>query len=60
MIWNGNRNLKKRLDDGNGDNSRQFYLYKKERSKSKPGIGPLKKSKMRNCGGGPGNGGVIE
>jgi len=45
MIRNAKRNFEKRLADGNGGNTRPFYSYIKQRTKSKPGIGPLKNDK---------------
>ncbi len=45
LIRNANRNFEKRLAGGNGGNSRPFYAYIKQRTKSKPGIGPLKNEK---------------
>jgi hypothetical protein len=46
MIRNAKQNFEKRLADGNGGNTRPFYSYIKQRTKSKPGIDPLKNQKM--------------
>ena len=45
MIRNAKRSFEKRLAGENGGNSRPFYSYIKQRTKSKPGIGPLKNEK---------------
>jgi hypothetical protein len=45
MIRNAKRNFEKRLAVGNGGNSRPFYAYIKRKTKSRPGIGPLKNKK---------------
>jgi hypothetical protein len=45
MIRNAKRNFEKRLAGGNGGNSRPFYAYIKRKTKSRPGIGPLKNEK---------------
>jgi len=42
LIRNAKRSFEKRLANGNGGNSRPFYAYVKQRTKSRPGIGPLK------------------
>jgi hypothetical protein len=45
MIRNAKRNFEKRLAGGNGGNRRPFYAYIKRKTKSRPGIGPLKNKK---------------
>jgi len=45
MIRNAKRNFEKRLAGDNGGNSRPFYAYIKRKTKSRPGIGPLKNEK---------------
>jgi hypothetical protein len=45
MIPNAKRSFEKRLAGENGGDSRPFYSYIKQRTKSKPGIGPLKNEK---------------
>ncbi len=42
LIRNAKRSFEKRLANGNGGNSRPFYAYVNQRTKSRPGIGPLK------------------
>jgi hypothetical protein len=45
MIRNAKRNFEKRLAGNNGGNNRPFYAYIKRKTKSRPGIGPLKNEK---------------
>jgi hypothetical protein len=45
MNRNTKRNFEKRLADENGGNSQPFYSNIQQRTKSKPGIGPLKNEK---------------
>jgi hypothetical protein len=45
MIRNAKRNFEKRLAGDNGGNSRPLYAYIKRKTKSRPGIGPLKNEK---------------
>jgi hypothetical protein len=42
LIRNAKRNFEKRLACQNGGNSRPFYAYIKQRTKTRPSIGPLK------------------
>jgi hypothetical protein len=42
LIRNAKRNFEKKLAYENGGNSRPFFAYIKKKTKSKPGIGPLK------------------
>jgi len=45
LVRNAKRNFEKRLACGNGGNSRPFYAYIKQRTKTRLGIGPLKNDK---------------
>jgi hypothetical protein len=45
LIRNAKRNYEKRLATGNGGNNRSFYSYVKQRTKSRPSIGPLRNLK---------------
>jgi hypothetical protein len=45
LIRNAKRNYEKRLATGNGGNNRSFYSYVKQRTKSRPSIGPLRNEK---------------
>ena len=42
LIRNAKRKFEKKLASGNGGNSRPFFAYVKQRTKSRPSIGPLK------------------
>ena len=42
LIRNAKRKFEKKLASGNGGNSRPFFSYVKQRTKSRPSIGPLK------------------
>ena len=42
MIRNAKRKFKKKLADGNGGNKRPFFAYVKQKTRSRPSIGPLK------------------
>ena len=42
LIRNAKRKFEKKLESGNGGNSRPFFSYVKQRTKSRPYIGPLK------------------
>ena len=41
MIRNAKRRFEKRLASGNGGNNRPFFSYVKQKTKSRPSIGPL-------------------
>ncbi len=45
MIRNAKRNFEKRLAGENGNISCPFYAYIERKTKSRPGIGPLKNEK---------------
>ena len=45
LIRNAKRNFEKRLSNGNGGNNRPFYSYIKQKTKSRPSIGPLRNEK---------------
>jgi len=45
MIRNAKRNFEKKLARENGGNSKPFYAYVKNKTKSRPAIGPLKNEK---------------
>jgi hypothetical protein len=45
MIRNTKRNFEKKLARENGGNSKPFYAYVKNKTKSRPAIGPLKNEK---------------
>ncbi len=45
LIKNAKRSYEKRLANGNGGNIRSFYAYVKQRTKSRPSIGPLRNEK---------------
>ena len=42
LIRNAKRKFEKKLASGNGGNSRPFFSYVKQKTKSRPSIGPLK------------------
>ena len=42
MIRNAKRRFEKRLASGNGGNNRPFFSYVKQKTRSRPSIGPLK------------------
>ena len=42
LIRNGKRRFEKRLATGNGGNNRPFFSYVKQKTKSRPSVGPLK------------------
>ena len=43
LIRNAKRRFEKKLADGDGRNKRPFYAYIKQKTKSRPSVGPLKK-----------------
>jgi hypothetical protein len=45
LIRNAKRNCEKRLAKGNGGNKHPFFSYIKQKTKSRPSIGPLKNEK---------------
>jgi hypothetical protein len=45
LIKNAKRNYEKRLASGNGGSNRSFYSYVRQRTKSRPSIGPLRNEK---------------
>ncbi len=48
LIRNAKRNFEKRLACQNGGNSRPFYAYIKQRTKTRPSMGPLKNANKEN------------
>ena len=42
LIRNAKRRYEKKLADGNGGNKRTFFAYMKQKTRSRPSIGPLK------------------
>ena len=47
LIRNAKQKFEKKLASGNGGNSRPFFSYVKQKTKSRPSIGPLKHAATR-------------